>query len=196
MIEQVGWLNREFAFDHQVGVFPILLERLRGTTARSKDLALDCSEEMLAARVANKWSVKEHLGHLIDLEPLDNRRLDEFLGQVTVLSPADMGNRRTENGSHRCIPIANILARLASGRASFIGRLEALTEKEVAIVAVHPRLQKPIRLLDWVYFLAEHDDHHLALARGILAKLKNQESFTKGAVDVERCLKEKCGTSI
>jgi hypothetical protein len=180
MIEQVAWLDREFTFDQQVGVFPILLERLRGATARAKDLALNCSEEMLAARVANKWSVKEHIGHLIDLELLDNQRLHEFLGRVSVLSPADMDNRRTEKGNHRCIPIAEIIASLASERAPFIRRLEALTEKEVAIVAVHPRLQKPIRLLDWVYFLAEHDDHHLAFARGVLTKLKNRESFTKG----------------
>jgi DinB superfamily len=181
MIEQVAWLDRRFAFDQQVGVFPVLLERLRGTTARTKELALNVSEDLLATRVVNRWSVKEHIGHLIDLEPLDNQRLHEFLSRADVLSPADIANRRTESGGHRHMPIANIIARLASGRAPFISRLEALTETEVAIVAVHPRLQKPMRLLDWVYFLAEHDDHHLALARGVLAELKNQEFSMEGA---------------
>ena len=179
MIEQLGWLDRNFAFDQQVGVFPVLLERLRGTVARAKDIVLNVPEEMLAERVANRWSVKEHIGHLIDLERLNHQRLHEFLSRVGILSPADMENRHTEKGGHRSIPIANTTARLASGRAPFIKRLEALTENEVAIVAVHPRLQKPIRLLDWVYFLAEHDDHHLALARGVLTKLKNQEAFMK-----------------
>jgi hypothetical protein len=28
--------------------------------------------------------------------------------------------------------------------------------------AVHPRLQQPMRLVDMLYFVAEHDDHHLA----------------------------------
>ena len=180
MIEQVAWLDRKFAFDQQVGVFPVLLERLRGTCMRAKELALHYPEAMLAARLADKWSVKEHIGHLTDLERLDNQRLHEFLNRVGVLSAADMENRRTENGGHRSNPIANIIAKLERGRTPFIGRLEALTENEVAIVAVHPRLQKPIRLLDWVYFLAEHDDHHLALARGVLTTLKNQESFMKG----------------
>jgi hypothetical protein len=26
----------------------------------------------------------------------------------------------------------------------------------------HPRLQTPMRLIDHLYFVAEHDDHHLA----------------------------------
>ena len=180
MIEQLAWLDRSFAFDQPVGVFPVFLERLRGTVARANELALSASEEMLAARVANRLSVKEHIGHLTDLVPLDNRRLQEFLSRTDVLSPADTENRGTASADHRCIPIANIIATLANERAPFITRLEGLTENEVAIVAVHPRLQKPMRLLDWVCFLAEHDDHHLALARGVLTKLKNQEPFTKG----------------
>ena len=172
MIEQVAWLDRDFTFDQPVGVFPSLLERLRGTTARAKELASNVSEETLAMRMAGRWSVKEHIGHLIDLEPLDNQRLQEFLSRIPVLSPADIENRATESADHRLVPIANIIARLASMRAQFISRLEVLTEEEVAIVALHPRLQKSMRLLDWVYFLAEHDDHHLAIARRVLAELQ------------------------
>ena len=130
-------------------------------------------EDALARRVHDKWSVKEHLGHLIDLEPLDDRRLNE-LNRAEVLSVADMENRATENGNHRRVPIADLTRKLAAGRDRLLRRLEMLTEEEVEITARHPRLQKPMRLLDWVYFLAEHDDHHLALARGVLAELNRQ----------------------
>jgi hypothetical protein len=27
---------------------------------------------------------------------------------------------------------------------------------------LHPRLKQPMRLVDHLYFVAEHDDHHLA----------------------------------
>jgi hypothetical protein len=27
---------------------------------------------------------------------------------------------------------------------------------------VHPRLQQPMRVVDMAFFVAEHDDHHLA----------------------------------
>jgi len=174
MIAQVAWLDREFVFSQPTGLFPILLERLRGTPARAKELVSGVAEDALARRVHEKWSVKEHLGHLIDLQPLDDRRLDEFLNRAEVLSAADIGNRATENGNHRQVPIADTTRRLAAGRDRFIRRLEMLTEEEVEMTSRHPRLQKTMRLLDWVYFLAEHDDHHLALARGVMAELHHQ----------------------
>jgi hypothetical protein len=67
--------------------------------------------------------------------------------------------------------MADILARLAAGRHSLANRLERLTEEEIGITAIHPRLRKPMRILDWVYFVCEHDDHHLALARRAIANI-------------------------
>ncbi len=174
MIAQVAWLDREFVFSQPLGLFPIFLERLRGTPARAKDLVSGVAEDALARQVREKWSVKEHLGHLIDLQALDDRRLDEFLHHAEVLSAADIENRATEKANHRHVPIADITQRLAAGRDGLLRRLEVLTEEEVEITARHRRLQRPMRLLDWVYFLAEHDDHHLALARGVSAELKNE----------------------
>lgn len=174
MIAQVAWLDREFVFSQPIGLFPIVLERLRGTPPRARELVSGIREDTLRRRVHDKWSVKEHLGHLIDLELLDDRRLDEFLNRAEVLSAADMRNRATEDGNHRRIPIADLIRRLAAGRARLLRRFEILTAEEVKITALHPRLQKPMRLLDWAYFLAEHDDHHLALARGVLVELNHQ----------------------
>jgi hypothetical protein len=165
MIAQTPWLNRQFCFDQPVGVFPLLLERLRGTPARAQDVVARLSEDVLATRLNHKWSVKEHLGHLVDLQPLDDRRLQEFLNGAQVLSAADVENRVTETAGHRNVPMASIIRRLTIGREDLVQRLETLTEEQVARAALHPRLQKPMRLLDWAYFLAEHDDHHLASAR-------------------------------
>jgi DinB superfamily len=171
MIEQVTWLSREFSFDLPIRVFPSQLERLRGTPVRAKELITDLPEEMLGARVAAKWSVKEHFGHLADLQRLDEKRLDEFLARIEVLSPADMQNRATEDANYRDVPMSDILARLATGRDHLVERLERLTEEEVGIAAIHPRLRRPMRIVDWVYFVSEHDDHHLALARGVIVKI-------------------------
>jgi hypothetical protein len=168
MVRQVAWLDREFNFDQPIGVFPSLLERLRGTSVRAKDLVAGRSEKMLAARVNETWSVKENLGHLIELCALDDRRLSEFLNAAEVLSPADVENRATEIADYRSVPIAEIVDRLSFGREALIARLEVLTEDQVGRIALHPRLQKHMRLLDWAYFLAEHDDHHLARARCII----------------------------
>jgi len=33
---------------------------------------------------------------------------------------------------------------------------------------LHPRLRTPMRLLDHLHFVAEHDDHHLAKIRELM----------------------------
>ena len=165
MIPQTPWLERNFIFDVSIGTFLPLLERLRGTPPRAKELVAGFPEQVLATRVDEKWSVKEHLGHLADLESLDERRLNEFLNRAEVLSAADIENRATEFADYRNVPVPEIIRRLTVGREALVRRLEVLTEEQVAIVAVHPRLRMAMRLLDWVYFVAEHDDHHLARAR-------------------------------
>lgn len=174
MIPQTAWLHRKFVFDQSIGIFASLLERIRGTPLRAKKLVTGVPDYMLARRANDKWSVKEQLGHLVDLESLDDRRLSEFLNHAGVLSAADMENHDTEIADHRSIPISEIIRRLTSSRQSLVNRLEELNEDQVAIVAIHPRLQMPMRLLDWVYFIAEHDDHHLAQARRVNRTLQSQ----------------------
>jgi hypothetical protein len=44
------------------------------------------------------------------------------------------------------------------------GILERLDD-ELERCVVHPRLGTPMRLVDLAYFIAEHDDHHLARLR-------------------------------
>jgi hypothetical protein len=38
----------------------------------------------------------------------------------------------------------------------------------LSLLSVHPRLQQPMRLIDALYFVAEHDDHHIARISGLL----------------------------
>jgi len=165
MINSIAWTARNFTFDLPLGAFPALLERLRGTPADAADLISGVTEELLSRRWKEKWSAKENLGHLADLYPLDEQRLNEFLVGTSVLSAADPTNRLTEAANHNQVPSALLLERLRTGRLDWVRKLEALSEDEVARTAIHPRLRRPVRLLDWAYFVAEHDDHHLALAR-------------------------------
>ncbi|MGI8772438.1 MAG: DinB family protein [Acidobacteriaceae bacterium] len=166
----MAWKSRTFALELPVGAFPGIVERLRGTPARVAELVAGVSEEMLSAQVDGKWSAKENIGHLADLSDLDEQRLREFLAHASILSAADSENRATEAAGHNRAPIDLLLEQLRTRRFQWVRQLEALTEEEVALEAVHPRLQTKMRLVDWAYFVAEHDDHHLALARLAIAK--------------------------
>jgi hypothetical protein len=168
MMKPAAWTARKFSFDRPIETFPEVLERLRGTPARAAELVQGFSDQTLALRPEGKWSAKEHLGHLTDLMALDEMRLEEFISGAAVLSAADMTNRATETANHNQKPNATILSELRSHRSAWVGKLDSLTESDIARTALHPRLRQPMRIIDWIYFVAEHDDHHLAAARYVL----------------------------
>ncbi|MGH7481176.1 MAG: DinB family protein [Longimicrobiales bacterium] len=167
-VRQIPWTQRSFSFDFPAGVFPGIVERLRGTPARIGFLVDGVPDATLARRHDGGWSVKRHIGHLDDLDALDRVRLDEFLKGARVLTAADMGNRRTEEADHDARPVGELLATFATNRLALVARLETLTGQDVVRRAEHPRLNLPMRLVDWAFFVAEHDDHHLARMRASL----------------------------
>jgi hypothetical protein len=161
-MNRTKWIEREFDFHLPVGVFPCVLERLRGTPARLEELARSLSPEMLTERRGGKWSAQEHVGHLYDLDELHEARLEDYARGLEVLRAADMTNRKTEEAGHNSARLEDLLALFRSARESFVRRLETMTEEEVGRSALHPRLNKQMRVVDLALFVAEHDDHHLA----------------------------------
>ena len=105
MIKSMAWTARTFNFDLPLGAFASVLERLRGTPVRATEVVSGLAEELLSRRANGRWSAKENLGHLVDLQQLDEQRLWEFLSGAQVLSAADPDNRMTEDGGHNQIPI-------------------------------------------------------------------------------------------
>ncbi|MCA1632604.1 MAG: DinB family protein [Acidobacteria bacterium] len=161
-MKRTKWVERKFEFNLPVGVFPCVVERLRGTPARMEELVRALPAHVLAVRVGESWSVQEQVGHLLDLDELHEGRLEDYEQGLEVLRPADMTNRKTYEADHNSAPIAGLLAGFRDARARFVRRLEALEEEAVARTALHPRLQKQMRVIDMALFVAEHDDHHLA----------------------------------
>lgn len=163
MIRTAKWFERRFVFDLPLWMYPNVLERLRGTPARLADRLASLQPELLTETPAGGgWTIQEHAGHLLDLEPLGARRLEEFLAGKESLSPADLKNRKTDEADHNSNSIENILRDFRRERLAFVARLEELDEATVARSSLHPRLNQPMRLLDLLQFIAEHDDHHLA----------------------------------
>jgi uncharacterized damage-inducible protein DinB len=85
---------------------------------------------------------------------------------------ADLDNRRTHSANHNAAPLGNILRAFRSARTAFVDRLEGYDDAMVVRTALHPRLQQPMRMLDHVLFVAEHDDHHLAAITALLRELR------------------------
>lgn len=174
MIPQTNWFDRQWEFNFPLGYFPVILERFRGTPGRVEHLVKSFPPNILAIRVNNAWSIQEHIGHLLDLGELDERRLSDYLSGAEVLSAADMQNRKTYEANHNANSIQNILRELRKSREEIVRKLEALTEEQVGRTALHPRLNKPMHLVDWLYFMAEHDDHHIARMTALARTLQKK----------------------
>lgn len=174
MTPQTNWLDRQWEFNIPIGHYPCILERFRGTPARTEEIVKSLPPEILTVRVNNAWSIQEHIGHLLDLGELDDRRLADYLSGAEVLSAADMQNRKTYEANYNANAILNILRELRKSREEIVRKLEALTEEQVGRSAMHPRLKKQIRLVDWLYFMAEHDDHHIARMTALARTLQKK----------------------
>ena len=160
------WFDRQFDFTFPVEQFPNLSVRLRGTPSRLEETVLACTPEILVRKPQEqgrgKWSAQEHAGHLLDLEPLWMKRLEDFLAGGTELTAADLSNRKTDEANHNARSLEEILSGFRRARLQMLNRIAALEPTSVGHAMLHPRLKKPMRLVDHLFFVAEHDDHHLA----------------------------------
>jgi uncharacterized damage-inducible protein DinB len=171
MVARIKWSQRRFALGLPAESGPELIERLRGTPARVRDRTERLSPAALTAVPASGgWSIQEHVGHLLDLEPLFMGRLDDFDDGRRVLRPADMSNRATVEARHNQRRLDDILLAFRQARLTLVTRLDAMDATALARTAHHPRLDMPMRVVDLIYFQAEHDDYHLASITELLGQ--------------------------
>ncbi len=155
------WVEKKFEFDLSQNEFNSVLERLKLTPEKIEQLLYSISPEILKRKVDDKWSIQEHIGHIIDLEELHEGRVDDFINKAEELRAADMTNKKTHESSHNQKEIIDLLQDLRITRQKFINRLEVLDDSVLSHVSIHPRLNQPMRPIDMAQFVAEHDDHHI-----------------------------------
>ena len=170
MVSRGIWFERKFTLGLPAWMFPNVVERLRGTPARAAELLRGVAPEILVRRDGERWSIQEHLGHLLDLGWLDAARVRDFDEGREVLTAADVKNTKTHEAHHNARRFDELLAEFRADRGELVRRLEEFDDARVARTSLHPRLNQPMSVTDWAYFVAEHDDHHLAAMTELLRK--------------------------
>lgn len=169
MLPQTPWFERKFNFDFPVGLFPTIFSRLEGSIFRLYSLLANADEEICSQKT-NGWSVKEHLGHLSDLEELWWKRLQDCMQNKEVLTAADLMNQKTNEAKHNEKTLEQLLEIFTAERQKILEAVYTFDEAMLLKTSIHPRLNQPMRLIDSLFFVAEHDDHHIAALSNLLRR--------------------------
>ena len=163
MILPTPWFQRRFALIEEIGVLPSIIERLDGTSIRLQQKVKSLPEIVLTQQLQEKkWTIQEQVGHLQQIEPLWLGRMQDIMGNKEFLREADLTNQATFDAQYNFQHISDILKQFDKDRAQLVAFLEKVAPIEVTKSALHPRLKTPMRMIDLAFFVAEHDDHHLA----------------------------------
>ena len=160
-IAPLPWLERTFSFGLPTQLAPNLLERLRGTPARLEEKFTSVGDAVTHRPESDKWSIQEHVGHLLDVESLWAKRFEEFKNAMETLTAAEITGRRTWQANYNAVPLEKILREFRAARQGVVRFLELMPAECFERKALHPRLNTMISPVDLMYFAAEHDDYHL-----------------------------------
>ncbi len=164
------WFEKKFNFTFGMEKYDGLYKRLESAPIRYKHTVASLSNELLIAKSENEWSIKENIGHLVVLEALWQKRFKEIIQSIPEMSPADLNNTLTNESNFNHSSISYLLESFITSRAETVSLLDSFLHNDFTKSSVHPRLKQPMRVIDLMLFIAEHDDHHFATIQEILKR--------------------------
>jgi len=165
---RLKWTDRLFKFDFPADLYPEMIERVRGAPARLDEYLNSASAEVLTRRDDGRWSIQENAAHLFDLDELTILRVQQYVAGEPVLHAADITNKKTSEANYNSVQASDISQSFRERRMKVVEKLERLEPEIFSRTAIHPRLNIPMRLVDFVFFEAEHDDYHLTRIHELL----------------------------
>jgi len=174
-MDRLKWFDRKFDFGYTENIFPMILERLMGTPPRLTYKLKSIPPELLETKIDDSWSIKENIGHLTDLEPLWQKRLDDIISGNEYMTPTDLAISKTDLAGHNSKPVEELIREFSMIRLDTLSMLENIPEEFIFRFSLHPRLKTPMRTMDLFLFVAEHDDHHLARITAIVKQLRDRD---------------------
>jgi hypothetical protein len=168
-MKRPDWFDRKFQFGISADMLPFFIERLEGTIARLEKKVRDQPDKVLSYQPQGKWSIKQHIAHLAEVDEIALQRIDEMINGISPMKPAVFEPRQDYNRQ----PVKQVLEYFTGNRIKNLNRYKTLAEAECTKVSLHPRLKMMMNPVDLAFFDAEHDDHHLVRIREILEEFNH-----------------------
>jgi hypothetical protein len=166
-MKKLEWFQRTFTFGIPSGMLPFLIDRLEGTVMRLGHKIAEQSDNTLSHKLDGKWSIKQNIGHLAEVDAIALRRIDEMIKGITPMSPAVFEPKEDYNSQ----PITDVFNLFRINRLANLRRYQSLSDADLVKSSLHPRLKIEMTPVDLAFFDAEHDDHHLVRITEILKAL-------------------------
>jgi hypothetical protein len=167
------WFERRFQFGNTAAMLPFFVERLRGTLIRLEK-KIECQPEtLLATTLDGKWSIKQNIGHLAEVDEIALLRIEEMLKGISPMSPAVFEPKRDYNKESA----TEVFSYFRKIRLANLARYSSLSESQLLKSSIHPRLKIVMNPVDLAFFDAEHDDHHLIRINEIQTKLSGVQTL-------------------
>ena len=163
-MKKLEWFEREFKFGLPAGMLPFFIERLKGTISRLESKVIGVPEEILSNQLDGKWSVKQNIGHLAEVDEIANKRIDEMISGIPMMSPAVFEPQKDYNEQS----VHEVVAFFLRNRTKNLNRYNTLSPDDLGKSSLHPRLKVQMTPVDLAWFDAEHDDHHLVRMNEII----------------------------
>ena len=164
-MNRLAWFERSFTFGRPKEMLPFYLERLGGTIVRIEHKVKGVGDNVLSEKYNGKWSIKQNIGHLAEVDLVGNKRIDEMVAGIPILSPAVF-----EPQDYNPWPIQKVVEFFKEARLSNIKKYRNLSDMHLTKSSLHPRLKVQMTPVDLALFDADHDDHHLLKISDILAE--------------------------
>lgn len=155
------WFERTFDFDLGPDDYAAIYRQMKLAPDLLRKTINGVAEAVLVREPEGGWSIKEHTGHLCILEPLWRLRFHDIDERNPVLTAADLTNRATTEAHLNQKSISDLLDQFLAERMTTLALLDTMNMLDESKTSLHPRLQRPMRMIDLAYFVAEHDVHHL-----------------------------------
>jgi uncharacterized damage-inducible protein DinB len=163
------WLDRNWA-DWQPKGQPLdTLSDLRHFPTTLIEILQHVETALLVKRLSGKWSIQEHVGHLLAIESLWIARLDDFVLKHDVLRPWNGHNNDVEQARFNEQNMKVMLRDLLEIRSSMVDFSTELIQDGREYKVWHQRLNRHFTLGDQLAFIQEHDRHHLQIIRHLIA---------------------------
>lgn len=112
---------------------------------------------------ADKWSIREVAGHLVDGERVFGYRAFAISRGERAPLPSFDENEYVSASSYDAVPLADLVAELVSVRDANLAVLRRLSDETWGRVGTASGKAVSVRALAWV--MAGHPRHHLAILR-------------------------------